>query len=327
MQRILVIRFSSIGDIVLTSPVVRVLRAHYPDADIRFVTGAAYAGLAGNSPYTNGVFLLDGGLRKLAADLKCFRPDLVIDLHHNLRTRILRTRVGGRWLAFHKLNVEKWLRVNLKIDRLPDLHVVDRYLATLRPLGIGSDGMGPDFFFPPGHRPPELPTDLQNGYVALVVGAKYATKQLPEHKLTAVCNELNRPVALIGGAEDRPLAEEIARKTGAPIWNTCGELDLAGSASVIQRSNVVITHDTGMMHIASALNCRIVSVWGNTIPKFGMYPYLPESQQDHIVCEVPELKCRPCSKIGHSKCPEGHFRCMEQQDVHTIVQAAIRPIG
>jgi len=324
MQRILVIRFSSIGDIVLTSPVVRSLRNKFPEADIRFVTKEAYAELVENSPHLNGTFLLSGGLNELSKKLKTFNPDLVVDLHHNLRTRILRTQVNGKWLAFNKLNVEKWLKVNLKVDKLPDEHIVDRYLATLKPLGIESDGKGLNFFFPPEFEVPQLPSEFENDFIALVIGAKFATKQLPADKLISICNQLKKPVVLIGGPEDTNLAKQIEETTFGKVWNACGNLSVLQSAWVVKNSAIVITHDTGMMHIAAAFNKNIVSVWGNTIPQFGMYPYMPRSPENYSIEEVEGLACRPCSKIGYAQCPKGHFKCMMEQDVEMIVEKANR---
>lgn len=314
MQRILIIRFSSIGDIVLTSPVVRALRKKFPEADIRFVTKKQYAELVQPNPHLNGVFLLEDSLNVLAKELKAFNPDLVIDLHHNLRTRILKTLVGGQWHAFHKLNVEKWLKVNLKVDRLPNIHIVDRYMETLKPLGVENDGKGLGFFFPQGFVEPQLPLELTNGFVAVVVGAKFKTKQLPEHKLVELCNGIQQPVLLIGGPEDEALGEAMATKLSVNVFNGCGKYSLLESAWLIRLSELVITHDTGMMHIAAAFNKKIISIWGNTIPAFGMYPYLPKGGESFI-SEVNGLDCRPCSKIGFDKCPKGHFNCMEQQDV------------
>lgn len=319
MQRILIIRFSSIGDIVLTTPVVRVLRSKYPNADIRFVTKPQYSQLVQPNPYLNGVFCLDNGLNALASELRAFKPDLVVDLHHNLRTRILRSLVGGKWLAFHKLNVEKWLKVNLKVDRLPDVHVVDRYLDTLKPLGIAGDGKGLDFFFPSDFVAPQLPEAYANGYVAVVIAAKFRTKQLPLHKLVELCNGLKRPIVLIGGPEDMALAEAIQSQTTTPIYNMCGTQSLAGSAWLVKEAEAVITHDTGMMHIAAAFNSRIISIWGNTVPAFGMYPYLTDGRKSYI-SEVDGLSCRPCSKIGYDTCPKGHFQCMNRQNIDIIIQ-------
>ncbi|MBP9151420.1 MAG: glycosyltransferase family 9 protein [Flavobacteriales bacterium] len=319
MQRILIIRFSSIGDIVLTTPVVRVLRKKYPEADIRFVTKKQYSELVEPNPHLNGVFLLEDSLNVLATQLRAFNPDLIIDLHHNLRTRILRTLVGGKWLAFKKLNVEKWLKVNLKVDRLPNIHIVDRYLETLKPLGIEGDGKGLDFFFPADLAEPTIPEGFANGFVAMVIGAKFKTKQLPVAKLVELCNGLNRPIILIGGKEDAEVAGEVMTQSTAQIHNACGTHSLAESAWLVKQAEVVISHDTGMMHIAAAFNKKIVSVWGNTIPEFGMYPYLPRNTPSYI-SEVKGLDCRPCSKIGFDACPKGHFKCMNNQDIDKIIK-------
>lgn len=316
MQRILVIRFSSIGDIVLCSPVLRVLRNKFPKADIRFVTKAQYAELMEPNPNMNGVFLLKDGLKPLVEELKAFRPELIIDLHHNLRTRILRALIGGKWLSFQKLNVEKWLKVNLKVDRLPDVHIVERYIDTLKSLGIENDGKGLDFFFPKEFMAPVLP--FKEHYIALVIGAKLATKQLPLPKLLELCNGLKHPIVLIGGKEDVAVAKELCKQSTAQIHTACGTHSLAESAWLLKQAAVVITHDTGMMHIAATFNKNIISVWGNTIPDFGMYPYLPEGGHSYI-SEVKGLSCRPCSKIGYDRCPKGHFNCMNEQNIDSII--------
>ena len=318
MQRILIIRFSSIGDIVLTTPVVRVLRTKYPKADIRFVTKPQFKELVASNPYLDGAFYLNEGVRALATELKAFKPDVVVDLHHNLRTRILKTLLGGKWLSFDKLNVEKWLKVNLKVDKLPAIHIVDRYLETVKPLGVVNDGKGLDYFFPKEFEGPVLPKPFSGGYVAVVIGAKFQTKQLPAHKLVALCNGLGKPIVLVGGKEDAALANAIIAQSSAEILNGCGVYSLHQSAFIVKQADVVITHDTGMMHIAAAFNKKIISIWGNTIPEFGMYPYLGNNQPAHLA-QVAGLNCRPCSKIGYAKCPKGHFKCMEKQDMEQLI--------
>jgi ADP-heptose:LPS heptosyltransferase len=321
VQRILIIRFSSIGDIVLTTPVVRCLREQFPEADIRFITKKEYALLVDSNPYLNGVLLLENGLKELIKRVKEFKPDVVVDLHYNLRTRMLKTAVGGKWYQFNKLNVEKWMRVNLKVDRLPNEHIVDRYLQSVAELDVKNDGAGLDFFFPEDFQAPEFPSELGSEFVALVIGAKFKTKQLPASKLIEICNGLTQPVVLIGGPEDDGLAQDVIAESKGKVFNGCGKYSLLESAWFIKQSALVITHDTGMMHIAAAFNKKIISVWGNTIPAFGMYPYLPESGSSFI-SEVENLHCRPCSKIGFDKCPKGHFDCMEKQNVSSIIERA-----
>jgi len=223
MQRILIIRFSSIGDIVLTTPVIWALRTKFPEADIRFVTKEQYAKLVEPNPNLNGLFLLEDDLNKLAKELRGFNPNMVVDLHHNLRTRILRTQVRGKWSTFKKLNIEKWLKVNLKVDKLPKQHVVDRYMETIAEFDIPTERKGLDFFFPDQFQFPEIPIGFENGYVAVVVGAKHQTKQLPLNKLVEICDKVDCPVILIGGKEDRLLGKEIESRTTNEVYNACGQ--------------------------------------------------------------------------------------------------------
>jgi ADP-heptose:LPS heptosyltransferase len=150
-----------------------------------------------------------------------------------------------------------------------------------------------------------------------VIGAQHATKRLPQHQLVRLCRNIDQPVVLLGGPEDAPRAEEICREAGALVFNACGKFSLDESAYLVKMSRQIITHDTGLMHIAAAFNKPLISVWGNTVPEFGMYPY---KTSQSIIAEVKHLHCRPCSKIGYKKCPLGHFKCMNDQDVGFILE-------
>jgi ADP-heptose:LPS heptosyltransferase len=225
--------------------------------------------------------------------------------------------------SFDKLNWQKWLLVNFKINRLPDVHIVQRYLAAGAALGIKDDGQGLDYFIPENQEIAlnTLPTAFQAGYVAVAIGAQHATKRLPPEKLVELCQRLApRPILLLGGPEDAPAAEAIIKIitethspihpfAHSPIENGCGRYSLHQSASLVRQAQFVVSHDTGLMHIAAAFGKPIFSVWGNTVPEFGMYPFRTEHQN----LEVKGLNCRPCSKIGFAKCPQGHFKCMREQ--------------
>ena len=128
------------------------------------------------------------------------------------------------------------------------------------------------------------------------------------------------PVILAGDRENYAMAEIIAGACDHPVMNCCGLYNINQSASLIRQANVVISHDTGLMHIASAFKKKIISVWGNTIPHFGMSPYQPHP--DSAIFEVSGLKCRPCSKLGFRKCPKKHFRCMNDQNTGEIARYA-----
>jgi ADP-heptose:LPS heptosyltransferase len=324
-MKILIIRFSSIGDIVLTTPVIRALKTQLEDAEIHYATKAQYKSILEFNPYVDKLFLLGKSLSELITQLKLEKYDCVIDLHHNLRTQIIKTALGRKSYSFDKINFKKWLKVNLKIDQLPSLHIVDRYMQAVEALGVKSDALGLDYFIPEKDEVPLewLPETHQKNFVAYAIGAQHNTKKLPLLKMIELCDRINKPIVLLGGKEDFDMGEHIYdffERTNSPeyelglfelnkktvIYNACGKFNLNQSASLVKKSSHVFSHDTGLMHIAAAFKKEVFSIWGNTIPEFGMYPY----RTRFTVFENKKLGCRPCSKIGYDKCPQGHFKCM-----------------
>lgn len=326
-MKFLIIRFSSIGDIVLTTPVVRCLRKQVPDAEIHFLTKQSFRGILSSNPYIDKIHVLADSFELMLHELKTEEYDYIIDLHHNLRTlRIKRFLKNVKSFSFNKLNVEKFILTNLKINVLPGKHIVDRNMETLRLFSVTNDGEGLDYFIPEAEvvDNKDLPTSHLHGYIAVVIGAALATKQLPLHKLKELCAAIDHPLILLGGKEDYENGKAIAAMDDVKIYNACGKFSLNESADLVRRSKLVITHDTGLMHIAAALQKPIISVWGNTVPQFGMYPYYGKySKQHYDVVEVNKLWCRPCSKIGYKKCPRGHFKCMENiaiADINDLIR-------
>jgi ADP-heptose:LPS heptosyltransferase len=325
-MRLLIIRFSSIGDIVLTTPVLRCLRQQ-TSAEIDFLTKKQFANLVVTNTNISRVFSFEKDVSEVITDLKSRRYDAVIDLHHNLRSLRVKLALGTVSYSFDKINWQKWLLVNTKIDRLPNQHIVERYFATTTDLGVKNDHRGLDFFIPCEFsvKLDSIGVHLEKDkFVAFVIGATHATKRLPEDKIEAICREIkskNKQIVLLGGPEEAEIGQRIAEKTG--VFNVCGKLKLHESASIVRDAGCVITHDTGLMHIAAALQKKIVSIWGNTIPKFGMTPFFGNGVGQNVSFEVENLACRPCSKIGFEKCPKGHFRCMRDQSVAEISAAAL----
>jgi ADP-heptose:LPS heptosyltransferase len=322
-MKILLLRFSSIGDIVLTTPVARCLRQQL-GAEIHFLTKRAFAPILEFNPHVSRVFSFEKNVSEVLNDLKSARYDFVADLHHNLRSLHVKRALGRPTASFDKLNFEKWLLVNFKIDRLPAQHIVARYLATVRHLGAEYDGEGLDYFIPPREevRVQDLsPSFSEGNYLAFAIGATHATKRLPVEKMVEICARLAQPIALLGGRAESETGKIVAERAGRHVVNLCGALSLHQSASVLRQSAKVLTHDTGMMHIAAALRKEIVSVWGSTVPKFGMYPFLPTHGGKNTSIEDQGLRCRPCSKIGFAQCPKGHFKCMNDLSVAQIVAA------
>lgn len=323
-KKILVIRFSSIGDIVLTSPVVRCLKKQL-GAEVHYLTKQQYLPLLEANPYIDRVFAIEKKVSEVLPALRQERYDCIVDLHKNLRTAQVRLGLffKPKWLAFNKLNVEKWLFTALKINLLPKIHIVERYLAATAPLGVENDGDGLDFFFTDNKFHPSslIPHPI---YIAMAIGAQYQTKRLPIAKIVGICKLVQQPIVLLGGSAEAADGEQVAREAGPHVINFCGKLSLQQSALVLKQAALVITHDTGMMHIAAAFQQKILSIWGNTVPALGMYPYYgPANPDRNTSFEVEALRCRPCSKIGHTICPKGHFRCMNGQDIGKIAGTAL----
>lgn len=318
-MKFLLLRLSSIGDIVLTSPVVRCLKQQHPDAEIHFLTKRGFEDVVRNNPYIDAVHLVNDNAidNDLLSNLKEERFDAVIDLHHNLRTLKIKRALDVTSFSFNKLNIEKWLLVNFKMNRMPNVHIVDRYMKTVSSFGVTNDDQGLDYFITPEDERAvdSLPEHFRKKYIAWVVGAAHATKQLPSAKMISIGEKIKSPIVLLGGKNDAVLSSTIKNALGENVFDACGNFSLNESAALVKHASVVLTNDTGLMHIAAAFRKKIYSFWGNTVPEFGMYPYLPSSlKTNSAILEVKNLRCRPCSKIGFDKCPKGHFKCMNEID-------------
>lgn len=319
-MKFLIIRFSSIGDIVLTTPVIRCLKTQMPNAEVHFITMPRFKSILENNPYIDKLHLL-GEWKETIQQLKKEKFDFIIDLHHNLRTLRLKTALFNvTSFSFNKLNIQKWLLTAFKINVLPHVHIVERYLQTLSFFDIKNDNKGLDYFIPASSVVPysDLPASHLHGFIAIVIGAAHNTKKLPVHKLIELCKLIDHPIILLGGEEDAATGSEIAQTDSIKIYNACGKFSLNESADLIKKSTLVITHDTGLMHIAAALKKPVISVWGNTVPAFGMTPYYGNFKVLETKFEVENLPCRPCSKIGYKKCPLKHFKCMQLQNINGI---------
>ena len=320
-MKILILRFSSIGDIVLTTPIVRCLKEQVPDAEIHYLTKHKFRSLLEHNPYIDKLHTFEEG--KLAAvtqSLKSLSIDLIVDLHKNTRTRKIKTFLGTKSLSFKKLNVQKWLFVNFKINLLPDKHIVDRYFVAIDSLGVMNDQKGIDFFTAPDLANTEALSELPDRYFTVAIGGTYHTKQISAELILTIHKRLNLPLVLLGGGEsDAKKAIDIVNNSNTTgIINMVNRLSINESALAIKNSKGLITGDTGLMHIASAYSVPIHSIWGNTHPDFGMYAYRPKSE--NIYNHKVRLGCNPCSKLGSDYCPRGHFHCMKLQNVEQIVK-------
>lgn len=322
-EKYLIVRFSSIGDIVLTSPIVRCLQLQR-NAEVHFLTKKTFSSLVAHNPFIDKVFTIQRKLSEVLPFLKNENYTAIIDLHKNLRTLRLKTLLNKTTYSFDKINLEKWLVTAWNIDRLPNIHLVDRYFEGIRKLKVMNDGQGLDFFIPSEQEISPIQDFGTKKYVVIVLGATYPTKRLLNEQIISICQKIDHKIVLVGGKDVLEDAHLISQNTENVI-NTCGKYSLLQSASIIRQAVLVLTPDTGMMHIAAAFKKPIISVWGNTISGFGMYPYYPKGVNKNITLEVEGLSCRPCSKLGFNKCPKKHFKCIKEQKINTIL-TAIRQI-
>ncbi|MCP4909391.1 MAG: glycosyltransferase family 9 protein [Bacteroidetes bacterium] len=326
--KILLIRFSSIGDIVLTSPIIRCIDKQ-TDFEIHALTKHQNKEIFSNNPRVSKVYSFKDSTNEILKNLISEGYDYVIDLQKNLRSVKLRKKLAVKSYSFPKVNIDKWIIVNFGINTLPKLHVVDRYFKAAEPLGIKNDNKGLEYYIPADDEiiPESIDINLKEGFVAFVIGGQHTTKILPAEKVADIISKLKLPAVLIGGSDDYNRGEDIIKLLpNMGVLNLCGKFNLNQSASLIKSSSIVMTNDTGLMHIAAAFEKPVVSFWGNTIPEFGMYPYLPSNDNLSFIAEIKNLRCRPCSKIGHKKCPKKHFKCMKNQDVASIIEATNRLI-
>lgn len=329
-MKFLIVRFSSIGDIVLTTPVVRCLKKQAATAEVHFLTKKSFLPVLAANPYIDKIHAIDNNLDEMIERLEEEDFDYVIDLHHNLRTLRVKRGLEKQSFSFNKLNIQKWLLTSFKVNRMPDVHIVDRYLDTLKSFRIKNDGQGLDYFIPEKDhiRDEDIPASHQAGYIGLVIGAALNTKKYPLHKLKELASIIDHPIILLGGKEDREEGDAIATVDPAKIYNACGKFNINESADLVRRSKLIISNDTGLMHIASAFRKPVISLWGNTVPEFGMYPYYPATLKNSFdIMEVKGLSCRPCSKIGYDKCPKKHFKCMELISAESVYEKVKERLG
>lgn len=330
-MKVLIIRFSSIGDIVLTTPIVRCVKQQVPHAQVHFLTKLSFKQVVASNTNIDHCYYLDD-LEKLIPQLRKEKYDYIIDLHHNIRSLRIKRALGCKGYSFPKLNVQKWLYVNFKMKgMMPDKSIVERYFETVKHLGVKNDGKGLDYFIPAGEEitNKDIPMSHWAGYVGCVIGGSYNTKKFPVEKWVEFCKNITYPVILLGGPEDREEGEKIAALDKVRIYNACGKFNLNESACMVKYARVVVSNDTGLMHIAAAFKKPLISLWGNTTPELGMFPYYGYNNlktnvsNDFVIAEVNGLSCRPCSKIGFEKCPKGHFKCMNNID-NGILQESLQ---
>ncbi len=312
MRKFLVIRLSSIGDIVLTTPVLRSIKKASPEAEIHFLVKKRFEEVLKYNPYIDKLIPFEKNLKQYIRQFRKEKYDYILDLHKNIRSFLIRSALNVPGVVFKKRNFQKYLITKLH-KKKPVEHVVIRYLEVLQKINIPADYEGGlDFFLPSEAENQAREMLIQNfsfsPVLGIVLGGTYKTKKwLPEYYITLL-NRIGMPVVLLGGKSELAEARYIMENLSVPCLNVVGKTSLIQSAALLKHCEKVISHDTGLMHIAAAFEKPILSIWGNTSPLFGMFPY----KTKYIVAENEELECHPCSKLGFSECPKKHFKCIRE---------------
>lgn len=310
----MVIRFSSIGDIVLCTPIIRCIKQQL-GAEVHFLTKKKFSNVLRKNPFIDKLISYED-LDKQFSSLKSYEYDYVVDLHNNLRSSKVCKTLGREAFRLDKINISKWLRVNLGLDRLPNKHIVDRKFESIESIGVKYDGQGLDFYY---DREEDLLAAVPKSKdrIGLVLGAAHYTKRIPHELINKIISGVDAEFFLLGGPAEAELGSRMAK--GKHVHNWCGKTSLQGSAQLMESCDLIISSDTGLMHIAAALDKNIISIWGSTIPDFGMYPFMKDGGNSYFNIEVEDLHCRPCSKIGFEQCPKGHFACMQNHSIESIL--------
>lgn len=315
--RILAIRFSSIGDILLTTPLLRAIRARHPAAHLALLTKEPFTPLVADNPRLNEVivFRRDQPLDGLAGELRERHFSHILDLHGSLRSRALRLLVPAQWSGYRNHRVARELLIRTKRNAYPrDIPVPERYFDAAERLDVQPDGEPPEFFLADQATrdvgawvtAADLPPGL--GLVALAPGAAHNTKRWPLEYWQELARRLTQAgfsVVTVGGPEDSTTGEQVAGAGGPRGRNAAGHFGLQGTGALLAQCRALVSGDTGVMHMATGVGTPVVALFGPTVRPFGFFPYSRKA----IVVER-DLDCRPCTAHGSEQCPLGHHRCL-----------------
>ncbi len=354
-SRILAIRFSSMGDIVLTSPVTRRLSKICPGAEIDFLTRNEYASLARSLPGVSQVqcFEPEKGLWRIVSRLRRKRYDLVVDLHGNIRSRLVGLAGGGRRVVrYDKRRFTRMAMVALPRRSAAVPHTVDRYLDVLNALeGIDAGGAGgprdaASHDDAPGKhedRTPELIVDAsaeeevaerlaiagigpEVPVLAVAPGAAHGPKRWPPDRFARVADQLAKThgmrVLLLGSDRDRSVVAEVSGAMTERAVDWSGATDLTLLPAAVSRCQLMVSNDSGPMHVATAVGTPVVGVFGATHPRLGFAPLGPDDAAVSL-----DLTCSPCSLHGDRACRFGTHACMEDLPPERVISEAERRLS
>jgi len=336
--KILIIRLSSIGDILLTTPFIRQIKNTFKKAQIDFVIKDIFKELVIENPNLDNVYILkqlDGkqDLKRLKDQLTMFSYDIIFDLHNNIRSNYLKKSLKAKIKRTIKKNkLEQFFLVHCKKDIYKNsVSIPDRYLAVAVDFRVVDDGKGLEFFWKKESEKAAKKIAETAGlninipYICLAPGAGFFTKRWPieyfKETVKKIEQQLQYQIVVLGDKKEEELGR-ILRASGS-AFDLTGKLSLTETGILLSLGSALISNDSGLMHMATAVNTPVVAIFGSTVRQLGFFPYRGRS----VVIENKRLHCRPCSHIGRHKCPKKHFRCMREilpeqvfTELHGLIQ-------
>lgn len=309
IKKILVIRLSSFGDIILSFPLLKKLREKFPETELHFLTKENYKEVIDLNPEVDKILTLKDPMSDFRNEIKEEKYDLILDIHKNFRSIFLSAFNGKKVKRYSKDNLKKFLLVKFKIDLLKnEVPVYKKYLNTISEY-ISND----EYNFSISELTFEKEKIIKGEYIVIAPSSRHFTKTYPKDKFVNFVNEFHKSnkiqFVLVGDNSDRDksICSYIAGKS-ENVTDLCGKISIDQLAGVLYNADKIITNDSAILHFSEALGKNVSAIFGSTVKQFGFFPQLNGSK----VYEINGLKCRPCTHIGRDKCPEGHFRCMEE---------------
>jgi lipopolysaccharide heptosyltransferase II len=334
-KNILILRLSSIGDILLTTAFVRQTRKALPVANITYVVKKEFQGLLKYNPNITKIIAYDSttkikGLKSLNLFFRETNYDLVFDLHNNMRTnRVLSGIDSKKIFKIKKNKIKRALLVYLKINSYKSIKTIpERYLDVGSTCGVKDDGLGLELFLSKENKKNDLAKSkkydlIPSRYICFGPGAAHFTKMWSvnnyEKVIQKITTETDYKVALLGSSAEKGLLRSIQQNTN--VVNLSGSLSLQESAEIISESAGLVSNDSGLTHMAAALQKPVLAIFGSTVEELGFFPY----RADSTIIEN-DLWCRPCSHVGRKKCPLGHFKCMRLTTVDRVFEEVKRKL-